>query len=253
MLGETVARVLEDTSKAVAIPRIHPSAAHWDLLKYIGDICHLMSFLILIINMKRKNKCLGISYRTQELYLIVFLVRYSDILFASQTPWNLTFKLLFIGFTCYIIYMMRFERPICVGYEASNDTFPHRITLIPIALVIGLLIPDYSIWAYWHPFFHRAYNFTVVLEALAILPQLTLLRKVREIEILPGAYIFLLGLYRGIYILSWTWRMFELEEYFSHIYIKFVFGVIQFLLFGDFFVNYIKCVRENKQYVNLPI
>ena len=224
------------------------------MLKYLGDICHLVSFVILIYNMRKKHNCLGVSYRTQEIYLIVFLARYSDLLFAPQRSiWNVICKVLYIGLTVYCIFLIRFERPICPSYEVVMDKFPHRLTVIPASIVIGLLLPDYSLWAFFHPIFHKVYNITVVMEAFAILPQLALLRKIREIEIVTGGYIFCLGIYRGIYILSWIWRMVEMNEYFKSICIKFIFGIIQYLLYADFIFNYIKSVKEKKPFVSLPI
>ena len=250
MLSEA-SRILEELPAKVV--KVDPSA-NWDLLKYVGDICHLMSFVVLIYNMKKKKNCLGVSYRTQEIYLVVFLLRYCDILFLPQSSlWNLTFKILFISLTVYAIILIRFQRPICVSYEAIMDKFPHRYTIYPVAVIVGALLPDYSIWSYYHPIFHRLYNITVVMESMAIIPQLALLRKIREVEIVTGGYIFCLGIYRGIYLLSWIYRIFEKNQYFSHIYIKFIFGCIQFFLYTDFFVNYIRAVREKKPTVNLPI
>ena len=91
------------------------------------------------------------------------------------------------------------------------------------------------------------------MESMAILPQLSLLRKIREIEIITGTYIFCLGMYKGIYLLSWIWRVFEQDQYFSHIYIKLLFGSIQFGFYWEFFINYLKSLREHKSLVTLPI
>ena len=165
----------------------------------------------------------------------------------------IVYKILFFTMTLYSIYLIRLERPTCVSYEAIMDRFPHYKVIYPAAVVIGLLLPDYSVWSAFHPIFHKVYNITVVMEAFAIVPQLMLLRKIREIEIVTGGYIFFLGIYRGIYLLSWLWRMYELHQYLKHIYIKFVFGAIQFLLYGDFLVNYIKSVQEKKPFVHLPV
>ncbi len=254
---QTVSRVLETAAHQVAVrPHYSPvhSQPHWDLFKYLGDICHVLSFIILIYNMKKKKNCMGVSYRTQEVYLLVFLIRYSDLLFIKQTSaWDVSFKLAYITMTLYSIYLIRFARPICVSYDSLMDKFPHRKIIIPISFLIGFLLPDYSQYSIAHPFFHKLYNSTVVMESMAILPQLSLLRKIREIEIVTGGYIFCLGIYRGIYLLSWIWRIIEGDNYFWHIYIKFIFGLIQFLLYTDFFINYLKALKERKPFVNLPI
>jgi len=176
----------------------------YDLLKYAADICHLVSFFVLIRNMKNKKNCLGLSYRTQEMYLVIFCLRYSDILFMPQSGmWNLSLKFLFTGLTGYIIYLMRFQRPISMSYEALLDRFPHRLTIYPISFILAIFLKDYSLLAKIHSLYAFIYDYTVIVESLAILPQLALMRKVNEIEIITGTYIFLLGCYRGIYILSW--------------------------------------------------
>ena len=176
----------------------------YDLLKYTADFCHLISFFVIINNMKRKKNCLGLSYRTQEIYLVIFLLRYSDIFFLPQhSLWNLCLKFLFTGATLTVIYLMRFQRPICVSYEGLLDRFPHRLTIYPICFVIAFMLKDYSLMAKYHPLYAIIYDYTVVLESFAIIPQLYLMRKITEVEIITGQYIFLLGSYRGIYILSW--------------------------------------------------
>ena len=152
-----VSRMLEAASHQVATTthtKVVPQSQHWDFFKYLGDICHMLSFVILIYNMKKKKNCLGVSYRTQELYLIIFLLRYSDMLFNEQKSlWDVTFKVSYIGLTLYTIYLIRYERPICVSYEALMDKFPHRKTIIPIALLVGFILPDYSQYKIWNPFF----------------------------------------------------------------------------------------------------
>jgi hypothetical protein len=48
------------------------------------------------------------------------------------------------------------------------------------------------------------WTFSIFLEALAIVPQLIVLQRFREVENLDGHYIFLLGSYRALYILNWV-------------------------------------------------
>lgn len=56
---------------------------------------------------------------------------------------------------------------------------------------------------------------SLYLEAVAIFPQLTLLQKTQNIDNLTGNYVFLLGSYRGLYILNWIYRYFT-EPHFVH-------------------------------------
>ena len=49
----------------------------------------------------------GISFKTQELYVAVFLTRYLDLLWYYVSAYNESMKLFFIGSSCYIVYLMR--------------------------------------------------------------------------------------------------------------------------------------------------
>lgn len=54
-----------------------------------------------------------------------------------------------------------------------------------------------------YSFFEMCWSFSIWLESIAILPQLTMLTKVQEVENLTGNYVAALGAYRFFYILSW--------------------------------------------------
>ena len=53
-----------------------------NLFRLAGDMTHLASCLVLLLKIYGTKSCRGISLRTQELYLAVFLARYLD-LFTS--------------------------------------------------------------------------------------------------------------------------------------------------------------------------
>ena len=59
------------------------------------------------------------------------------------------------------------------------------------------------------------WQMSIYLEALAILPQLTLLMRTENIDNLTGNYVFLLGAYRALYILNWIYRW-ATEPHFYH-------------------------------------
>jgi hypothetical protein len=56
---------------------------------------------------------LGLSCKTQELYLIVFCVRYLDLFMYFISLYNTFMKLFFISSTAFIIYLMKFKKPFC--------------------------------------------------------------------------------------------------------------------------------------------
>lgn len=83
--------------------------------------------------------------------------------------------------------------------EESTDTF--RIELIILPSLILALIFNYSF-----TFTEIAWAFSIFLEALAILPQLHMLKRTGQAEALTRYYILTLGCYRGLYILNWIYR-----------------------------------------------
>jgi hypothetical protein len=91
--------------------------------RFIADALHLLSFIILIAKIRNTRNCLGmkclfirigLSYRTQELYMVVFLTRYWDLFLYFVSAYNTTMKILYILCTLYIIYIMKFKKPYCL-------------------------------------------------------------------------------------------------------------------------------------------
>jgi len=53
-----------------------------NVFRLAGDMTHLASCLVLLLKIYGTKSCRGVSLRTQELYLLVFVARYLD-LFTS--------------------------------------------------------------------------------------------------------------------------------------------------------------------------
>lgn len=94
--------------------------------------------------------------------------------------------------------------------------FPHVVNPIPLQLL----------WV-----------FSIYLEALTIVPQLILLQRYREVENLTGHYVFLLGIYRALYIANWVYRSYH-EPFYQHNWIVYICGFVQTCLYLDFFYYY---------------
>lgn len=46
--------------------------------RFVGDMAHVMSFIVLLLKIRVVNSCAGVSLKTQLLYLMVFVARYID-------------------------------------------------------------------------------------------------------------------------------------------------------------------------------
>ena len=106
----------------------------------------------------RNQSCSGISFKTQMLYLIVYVTRYLGrcrrhiwrgygmglILFTDLIPtfstslWNFCFKIIFIASSSYIVYLMVNEYR--TTQDPSLDTFKVEYLLAGSA-VLGILFP----------------------------------------------------------------------------------------------------------------
>lgn len=75
------------------------------------------------------------------------------------------------------------------------------------------------------------------MEALAIVPQLIILQRYREVENLTGHYVFLLGIYRALYIANWVYRSYN-EPFYRHNWVAYGCAFVQTCLYLDFFYYY---------------
>ncbi|CAC9699143.1 ER lumen protein retaining receptor [Plasmodium reichenowi] len=199
-----------------------------NIFRLIGDILHLVSMYILIMKLKKSKNCIGISCRMQELYLIVFLCRYIDLFFVFVSFYNTVMKITFILTIAYTIYLIRLKLPISQTYNRKVDNFKSEKYLIPPCLVLSLLTcKTYNLY-------NILWSFSIWLESVAILPQLVLLEKQREVENITSHYVITMGLYRAFYILNWIYRYFFDDKPYINV-VGWIGGLIQTLLYIDFF------------------
>ena len=139
----------------------------------------------------------GISFKTQALYVAVFVTRYLDLFFSWVSLYNTLMKMFFIGSSCYILYLMKFKfRP---THDPSIDTFRIEYLIGPCVL-LGLL------FNYTFNFTEVLWSFSIFLESVAILPQLFMLQRTGEAETITTHYLAALGAYRALYIPNWIYR-----------------------------------------------
>ncbi|OWM79405.1 hypothetical protein CDL15_Pgr022817 [Punica granatum] len=197
-----------------------------NLFRLAGDMTHLLSIVVLLLKIRTTKSCTGISLKTQELYVIVFLTRYLDLFTRYLSFYNSAMKVFFLGTSMAIVWYMRYHKVVKQTYNKDEDTFRHYF-LVLASFVLAILIP-------------RAFTMTeilwtasIYLEAVAILPQLVLLQSA----------------YRALYLVNWIYRFFT--ELHKVRWIPWVSGLLQTALYADFFYYYIKSWKNHEK-LKLP-
>jgi len=125
----------------------------------VGDLSHLLSILILLHKMKMSSvrvietiehcaltnflqqSASGISFKSQFLYLIVYLTRYVDLLWTFYEPkslYNTIFKIIFISTSAYTVYLMLNDyKP---THDPNLDTFKVQY-LLGASAILAILFP----------------------------------------------------------------------------------------------------------------
>ncbi|CCO30228.1 ER lumen protein retaining receptor AltName: Full=HDEL receptor [Rhizoctonia solani AG-1 IB] len=81
-----------------------------NIFRLLGDMSHLASILILLHKIQTTRTSRGISFKTQALYVTVFLTRYIDLfMFQFVSLYNTFMKIFFIASSVYILYLMKFQ------------------------------------------------------------------------------------------------------------------------------------------------
>ena len=206
-----------------------------NVIQLIGDSLHLISFVIIIWFIIKNRTCKGISAKTFEIYLLVFCIRYLDLFLYFISFYNTMMKILFIGASVFILYLMRMNKIISITYERKKeDVFPH-IYLIPFALIMTFIC--HKDWTWWG----LTYSFSLWLESVAVLPQIVIINKSGEIFSYTAHYLASLGSYRFFYLILWIYRY---KEYKIISYVSIFSGTFQVLLYVDFFYLYIKHFKK---------
>ncbi|KIW57930.1 hypothetical protein PV05_02486 [Exophiala xenobiotica] len=212
-----------------------------NIFRLLADLSHLFSIFILLHKMRTTNSCSGISFKSQALYFLVYLTRYLDLFWTfTDSAWNTIFKIIFLSSSAYTLYVMLNDyKP---THDPNLDTF--RVSyLTGSSAVLAILFP------YKWTLPEMLWAFSIWLESVAILPQLFMLQRTGEAETITTHYLFALGIYRALYIPNWIYRYFA-EGHFDPIPV--MAGIIQTILYSDFFWVYYTKVLKGKSF-KLPV
>ncbi|KAK6766750.1 hypothetical protein RB195_026182 [Necator americanus] len=93
------------------------------------------------------------------------------------------------------------------------------------------------------------WTFSIYLESVAIMPQLFMLSRTGNAETITAHYLFALGSYRALYIVNWIFRYYT-ENFFDPIAV--VAGIVQTVLYADFFYLYVTRVLQSNRQFEMP-
>ncbi|KAL6256175.1 hypothetical protein P5V15_012291 [Pogonomyrmex californicus] len=210
-----------------------------NIFRLLGDLSHLLAIIILLLKIWKTRSCAGISGKSQILFAIVYTTRYLDLFTTFISAYNTFMKIVFIATSLATVFLMYVKFK--ATYDHNHDTFRIEFLILP-AFVLALLI-NHEL-----SFVEVLWTFSIYLESVAILPQLFLVSKTGEAESITSHYLFALGSYRGLYLFNWVYRYYA-EDHYDLIAI--VAGLVQTVLYCDFFYLYITKVLKGKK-LQLP-
>lgn len=209
-----------------------------NLFRFTGDIFHLLAISILLVKILKSGSCAGISGKSQVLYTIVFVARYSDLFTTFLSLYNTAFNVTFITLsasTVLLIFIV-FRKT----YDRKSDAFPIGFLLLPAAVLAFYINYEFTVY-------EVLWTFSIYLESVAILPQLLMISELGEVGITICHYLFALGSYRIFYLIHWIWR-------YNHDYhydpISVCSGIVQVILYWKFFYVYFTKVLKARSIFN---
>lgn len=125
-----------------------------NIFRFVADLSHLLSILILIYNMRQRRSSSGISFKSQCLYTAVFVTRYLgnshntqegvnalvDLLWSWVSLYNTVMKIFFVGSSVYILYLMK--GPFRPTHDPNIDTF--KIEFLVLGSFVAAMVFNYE-------------------------------------------------------------------------------------------------------------
>jgi hypothetical protein len=132
------------------------------------------------------------------------------------------------------------HHPAMATYQIDQDGFVYWAKVVLPCVVLSFpLCQGYtgSYYVWWSWWMQLCWTFSILLEAVAVLPQVIMFRNHRELQSRTGGiFILLVGLYRFLYILNYIYRALTEPKYNRHIRLEHICAAVQAIVaFGGFF------------------
>ena len=196
----------------------------WNIFRYIADYLHLFGVLCIIATLMKNQSCQGLSFRSQVLYLIIFVSRYLDLLDHTQATYLVFFKLFFIGSSASIVVQM---------YRWRQTLEMHKDTCSVLAIIIGCFIVSLFTRS-GRTLLETLWTFSEWLEAFGMVPQYVFsYRDPHSKDTGVKSFILCVGGYRLFYALNWMYKRVMMGSSY-HDTVSWLGGTIEILFFADY-------------------
>eukprot|EP00092_Neocalanus_flemingeri_P040353 GFUD01043951.1.p1 GENE.GFUD01043951.1~~GFUD01043951.1.p1 ORF type:complete len:213 (+),score=51.67 GFUD01043951.1:218-856(+) len=197
-----------------------------NLFRMLGDLSHYLAIITIFIKIIRSKSCQGISGKSQILFLFVFITRYLDIFTNFISMYNTSIKIFFILSTLTNIFLVFVKYKGTISSDL--DTFRIEFLLLGAALLALFVNHEFVVMeVFW--------TFSVYLEAVSIIPQLSVSSQGKSVEPVMLLYLAALGCHKLFYIFNWIHRYYN-EGFYDFIAVSA--GIVQTAIYANFFVLY---------------
>eukprot|EP00092_Neocalanus_flemingeri_P040351 GFUD01043949.1.p1 GENE.GFUD01043949.1~~GFUD01043949.1.p1 ORF type:complete len:213 (+),score=54.78 GFUD01043949.1:205-843(+) len=195
-----------------------------NLFRMLGDLSHYLAILTIFIKIISSKSCQGISGKSQILFLFVFITRYLDIFTNFISMYNTSIKIFFIIRTLTNIFLVFVKYKGTISSDL--DTFRIEFLLLGAALLALFINHEFVVMeVFW--------TFSVYLEAVSIIPQLSVSSHGKSVEPVMLLYLAALGCHKLFYIFNWIHRYYN-EGFYDFIAVSA--GSVQTAIYANFFV-----------------
>lgn len=245
------------------------SDGDFSFLLTVGGLIRLFGFSMLLFKCVSSQSGSGLSLKTLELYVGVFVFRLCSILFyEGYLPYDKSgdwlyqtveaASLLVVCATAFLV-AVKFKST----YNPDEDPFGKNMQIPPEFGAVYLAVPCLVLAMIVHPtlnqnfFTDTAWTFALYLETVAVIPQLYMFQKSnKEVEEWTAHFVFTLGLSRVMLFTFWLSSYHELSDAGG----KSITGgwvgmfvllnqIIHLLVMGDFCYYYVKSLRSGSPLV----
>jgi len=225
----------------------------------LSAISQFLGFVLLTLKVRHQRSARGLSSKTLEMYFIFFIFRLSSTLFKNgylpiDRSGDWVYQMADAGSMIVILFLLyAVHKTYGDTYQAEHDTLD-IFKAIPACIVLAFFTRgDLNS----SMFFDTVWTTSLLLDTIAMLPQLWLMTKVGgQVEGMTAHYVAALSVSRG-FAFAFLWHGYtellpEGGSFNIAGYTVLIAHLLQILLCADFMYHYVKSYASGKGVVVLP-